>query len=59
MTPYMRSEKFRTASVENDSTHVYKHCRWTVDEAADLEFIRAYTRLFAKRRVLGCKIFCN
>jgi glutamate-1-semialdehyde 2,1-aminomutase/spore coat polysaccharide biosynthesis protein SpsF len=46
VTPYLRSEKFRTANVENDSVSIYQHYRWTVDEAADLEFIRAVYKAF-------------
>jgi len=41
VTPYLRMGKFRTANVECDSTSLYQHYRWTVDEAEDLEFIRA------------------
>ena len=44
VTPYLRSEKFRTANVECDSTFLSQHYRWTVDEAEDLEFIRAVYR---------------
>jgi len=36
VTPYLRSEKFRTANVENDSTSLHQHYRWTVDEVEDL-----------------------
>ena len=50
VTPYLRSEKFRTANVENDSTFLYQHYRWTVDEAEDLEFIRAVYKAFRDRR---------
>ena len=53
VTPYLRSEKFRTASVENDSTSVYQHYRWTVDEAADLEFIRAVYKAFREKESFG------
>jgi glutamate-1-semialdehyde aminotransferase/spore coat polysaccharide biosynthesis protein SpsF (cytidylyltransferase family)/predicted dehydrogenase len=49
VTPYLRSEKFRTANVENDSTAFYQHYRWTVDEAADLEFIRAVYKAFREK----------
>jgi len=41
VTPYLRMGKFRTANVECDSITLYQHYRWTVDEAEDLEFIRA------------------
>ena len=55
MTPYLRSEKFRTANVENDSTSLYQHYRWTVDEAADLEFIRAVYKAFRGKENFGMK----
>ncbi len=41
VTPYLRSGKFRTANIENTSALSYLHCRWTVDEKEDLEFVRA------------------
>ncbi len=53
VTPYLRSEKFRTANVENDSTSLYQHYRWTVDEAADLEFIRAVYKAFRDKESFG------
>ena len=54
VTPYLRSEKFRTANVENQSTTLYQPCRWTVDEAEDLEFIRAVYKAFrGKERPLA------
>ncbi|MGH9460642.1 MAG: aminotransferase class III-fold pyridoxal phosphate-dependent enzyme, partial [Vicinamibacteria bacterium] len=41
VTPYMRSSgRFRLLNVENDK-HLPEQHRWTVDEAADLEFVRA------------------
>src|SRR5271168_4885522 len=46
VTPYLRSGKFRTANVENDSNSLYQHYRWTVDEIEDLEFIRAVYKAF-------------
>ena len=49
VTPYLRSEKFRIASVENDLASAYQHYRWTVDEAADLEFIRAVYKAFREK----------
>lgn len=55
VTPYLRSEKFRTANVENDSTSLYQHCRWTVDEAEDLEFIRAVYKAFREKENFGMK----
>ena len=55
VTPYLRSEKFRTANIENDSTFLYQHYRWTVDEAADLEFIRAVYKAFREKESFGMK----
>ncbi|MGB8013856.1 MAG: aminotransferase class III-fold pyridoxal phosphate-dependent enzyme [Terriglobales bacterium] len=55
VTPYLRSDKFRTANVENDSMFLYQHYRWTVDEAEDLEFIRAVYKAFRERESFGMK----
>jgi glutamate-1-semialdehyde aminotransferase/spore coat polysaccharide biosynthesis protein SpsF (cytidylyltransferase family)/predicted dehydrogenase len=55
VTPYLRSDKFRTANVENHSTSLYQHYRWTVDEANDLEFIRAVYKAFRGRGTFGMK----
>jgi glutamate-1-semialdehyde aminotransferase/spore coat polysaccharide biosynthesis protein SpsF (cytidylyltransferase family)/predicted dehydrogenase len=55
VTPYLRSEKFRTANVENDSTPLHQHCRWTVDEAEDMEFIRAVYKAFRGQDSFGMK----
>jgi glutamate-1-semialdehyde aminotransferase/spore coat polysaccharide biosynthesis protein SpsF (cytidylyltransferase family)/predicted dehydrogenase len=55
VTPYLRSGKFRTANVENDSTALYQHYRWTVDEAEDLEFIRAVYKAFRGQDSFGMK----
>jgi glutamate-1-semialdehyde 2,1-aminomutase/spore coat polysaccharide biosynthesis protein SpsF len=55
VTPYLRSDKFRTANVENDSTFMYQHYRWTVDEAEDLEFIRAVYKAFRDKETFGMK----
>ncbi len=55
VTPYLRSEKFRTANVEIDSTSLYQHYRWTVDELQDLEFIRAVYRAMRYKGIFGMK----
>jgi glutamate-1-semialdehyde 2,1-aminomutase/spore coat polysaccharide biosynthesis protein SpsF len=55
VTPYRRSEKFRTANVESDSASLYQHYRWTVDEAEDLEFIRAVYRALRGKDNFGMK----
>jgi glutamate-1-semialdehyde aminotransferase/spore coat polysaccharide biosynthesis protein SpsF (cytidylyltransferase family)/predicted dehydrogenase len=46
VTPYLRSGKFRTANVENRSDSSHFHCRWTVDERQDLEFVRGVYAAF-------------
>src|SRR5208282_162032 len=55
VTSYLRSEKFRTANVENDSSYLYQHYRWTVDEPSDLEFIRAVYRAFRGQESFGMR----
>jgi glutamate-1-semialdehyde 2,1-aminomutase/spore coat polysaccharide biosynthesis protein SpsF len=55
VTPYLRSDKFRTANVENNSAPFYQHYRWTVDEVEDLEFIRAVYRALHDRESFGMK----
>ena len=46
VTPYLRTGKFRTANVANDLSATTGHHRWTVDEPADLEFVRAVYAAF-------------
>lgn len=41
VTPFLRSQKHRTANVESDAPVSPNQFRWTVDNAADLEFVRA------------------
>lgn len=53
VTPYLRAEKFRTANVECDSNFLYRHYRWTVDESADLEFIREVYAAFRDKESFG------
>ena len=55
MTPYLRSEKFRTANVESDSASLYQYYRWTVDELQDLDFIRAVYRAMRDKEAFGMK----
>jgi len=55
VTPYLRSEKFRTANVESKSTSLYQHYRWTVDEQQDLEFIRAVYQAMRSKGAFGMK----
>jgi len=49
VTPYLRSGKFRIANVENVAESSLLHCRWTVDEREDLEFVRAVYGAFRGR----------
>ena len=49
VTPYLRSDKFRIANVENILEFAHLYCRWTVDEQEDLEFVRAVYRAFHGR----------
>ncbi len=53
VTSYLRSDKFRTANVENDLTYLYQHYRWTVDEPDDLEFIREVYKAFRGQESFG------
>ncbi len=53
VTPYLRSEKFRSANVQSDSSISYQHYRWTVDEAEDLEFVRAVYRAMRDKEFFG------
>jgi len=55
VTPYLRSGKFRTANVENDATSLSQNYRWTVDEAEDLEFIRAVYKGFRGKEIFKMK----
>ena len=55
VTPYLRSEKFRTANVENDSAYMFQHYRWTVDEMEDLEFIRAVYKALRGKEAFGMR----
>src|ERR1700682_4152733 len=41
VTPYLRNGQFRTANVESDTPVSPNDFRWTVDDAADLQFVRA------------------
>jgi glutamate-1-semialdehyde 2,1-aminomutase/spore coat polysaccharide biosynthesis protein SpsF len=59
VTPYLRSDKFRTANVEIDSTSLYRHYRWTVDEKEDLEFIRAVYRGMNGKESFGMQDVVN
>lgn len=55
VTPYIRrSGRFRVQNVENEVDLSARNLRWTVDEAADLEFVRTvFERLGQKGRPFG------
>ncbi len=53
VTPYLRSGQFRTANVENQTARVHQHHRWTVDEPADLEFVRAVYQALRENPIFG------
>ncbi len=47
VTPYLRTEKFRTTNVESETPMPEGKYRWTVDYPADLEFVRKVYEAFA------------
>lgn len=54
VTPYLRaSGRFRIANVENESGIGTERYRWTVDEPADLEFVREVFDAFAEKPFFG------
>ena len=54
VTPYLRSSgQFRVRNVEIDHETSLAELRWTVDEAHDLEFVRAIYQNFKTRPVFG------
>jgi glutamate-1-semialdehyde 2,1-aminomutase/spore coat polysaccharide biosynthesis protein SpsF len=55
VTPYLRaSGRFRVFDVENEVDLSKRNLRWTVDEPADLEFVRAiYARLGGDKQPFG------
>ena len=44
VTPYLRTDRFRTASVESETPVSPSQYRWTVDHPADLKFARTGVR---------------
>lgn len=54
VTPYLRAGKFRICNVENEDV-LPPNLRWTVDEPADLEFIRRVFAAFAGAEYFGMK----
>jgi glutamate-1-semialdehyde aminotransferase/spore coat polysaccharide biosynthesis protein SpsF (cytidylyltransferase family) len=53
VTPYLRTEKFRTANVESESPVPLGKYRWTVDHPADLEFVRRIYEAFSGNEQFG------
>jgi glutamate-1-semialdehyde aminotransferase/spore coat polysaccharide biosynthesis protein SpsF (cytidylyltransferase family) len=53
VTPYLRSEKFRTANVTSELPVPGGLYRWTVDEALDLEFVRKIYSALSDNREFG------
>jgi len=53
VTPYLRTEKFRTANVESESPVPLGRYRWTVDYPADLEFVRRIYEAFSGNNHFG------
>jgi glutamate-1-semialdehyde aminotransferase/spore coat polysaccharide biosynthesis protein SpsF (cytidylyltransferase family) len=47
VTPYLRTDKFRTANVESEIPVSPADFRWTVDHPADLEFVRRVYAAFS------------
>ena len=47
VTPYLRTDKFRTANVESETPVSPDKYRWTVDHPADLEFVRKVYAAFS------------
>ncbi len=56
VTPYLRSSgHFRVRNVENDHGPSLAELRWTVDEAHDLEFVRAIYKHLKSRPAFGMR----
>jgi glutamate-1-semialdehyde aminotransferase/spore coat polysaccharide biosynthesis protein SpsF (cytidylyltransferase family) len=53
VTPYIRTEKFRTANVKSESPVPLGKYRWTVDHPADLEFVRRIYEAFSGNEHFG------
>lgn len=53
VTPYLRTDKFRTANVVSDTPVTPEKYRWTVDHPADLEFVRSVYRAFSQNGEFG------
>jgi glutamate-1-semialdehyde aminotransferase/spore coat polysaccharide biosynthesis protein SpsF (cytidylyltransferase family) len=53
VTPYFRAENFRTANVESETPVSPADYRWTVDNPADLEFVRKVYEAVGAERDFG------
>jgi glutamate-1-semialdehyde aminotransferase/spore coat polysaccharide biosynthesis protein SpsF (cytidylyltransferase family) len=53
VTPYLRTDKFRTANVESETPVSSEQYRWTVDHPADLEFVRRVYDAFSENGDFG------
>ena len=53
VTPYLRTGKFRIASVESEIPVSPAQYRWTVDHPADLEFVRKVYAAFSRSGEFG------
>ncbi len=53
VTPYLRTDKFRTANVESEFPVSPVDYRWTVDHPADLEFVRKVYAAFSQNGDFG------
>lgn len=53
VTPYLRTDKFRTANVESEIPVSPADYRWTVDHPADLEFVRKVYAAFPGNAKFG------
>jgi glutamate-1-semialdehyde aminotransferase/spore coat polysaccharide biosynthesis protein SpsF (cytidylyltransferase family) len=54
VTPFLRTcQRFRLRNVESELGRSTRHMRWTVDEACDLEFVRAIYAHFGSKRIFG------
>jgi len=55
VTPYLRTDKFRVASVESHVALPPGQQRWTVDHPADLEFVRKIYEAFSQNGDFGLR----
>jgi glutamate-1-semialdehyde 2,1-aminomutase/spore coat polysaccharide biosynthesis protein SpsF len=53
VTPYLRTDRFRTANVESETPVSPAQYRWTVDHPADLEFVRGVYESFPQNGAFG------